>query len=147
MIPEFNVDTHTHTLQHYNHFKMCSSHRGRISSQTTMSKAGEWGSSNWRYPFTGSWFSPSSKGPRLLPRATESPMGLLQPATGLEGCSRPATSLPANSPRRRSLLGPICFFLLSDIFKGFNHDSSRLINDRYQQQLLHANRAGFFFFI
>jgi hypothetical protein len=40
--------------------------------------------------------------------------------------------------------GPICFFLLSDIFKGFNHNSSRLINDRYEQQLLHANGAGFF---
>lgn len=26
----------------------------------------------------------------------------------------------------------------------FNHNSSRLINDRYEQQLLHANTAGFF---
>lgn len=40
--------------------------------------------------------------------------------------------------------GSICFSLLSDSFRVFNHNSAGLINDRYEKQLLPARRAGFF---
>lgn len=37
-----------------------------------------------------------------------------------------------------------CASLLSDSFRGFNHNSAGLIDDRYEKQLLPARRAGFF---
>lgn len=53
------------------------------------------------------------------------------------------TALHTEVPETSSLWpSALCSCLIFS--RGFNHNSSRLINDRYEQQLLHANSAGFF---
>lgn len=88
---------------------------------------------------------PAAKGPVCFRKLPSPPWVCLSQHLGWKAAA--SLQPPSLQTAHDGSSWPNLFFLLSDIFKGFNHNSSRLINDRSEQRLLHANGAGFFFFL
>lgn len=86
---------------------------------------------------------PAAKSPACFHKLPSTPWVCLSQQLGWKAAAAPHP--PSQQTAHDSLflarsVSPSCLIFS----RGFNHNASRLINDRYEQQLLHANSAGFF---
>lgn len=139
MIPEINVDPPPNIKIIFKHALM----EGEFHPKLQLTRLGNVAAITRDAHSQSSGSHPAAKSPVCFRKLPSPPWVCLSQQLGWKAAA--ALRPPSQQTAHDSLflaqsVSPSCLIFS----RVFNHDSSRLINDRYEQQLLHANGAGFF---